>query len=34
MSSVILFYYYDWLNGKKETWRDWEKKPKGMFDDK
>jgi hypothetical protein len=28
MSSVILNYYYDWLNGKKETWKDWEKNPK------
>jgi hypothetical protein len=28
MSTVILFYYYDWLNGKKDTWRDWEKNPK------
>lgn len=26
MSSVILHHYYDWLNGKKETWKDWEKK--------
>jgi hypothetical protein len=31
MSSVILFYYHDWLNGKKETWKDWEKNPKSMF---
>ncbi len=28
MSSVILFHYHDWLNGKKETWKDWEKNPK------
>ena len=28
MSSVILFYYFDWLHGKKETWKDWEKNPK------
>lgn len=25
MSSVILYYYYDWLNGKKETWKVWDK---------
>ena len=25
MSSVILYYYHDWLNDKKDTWRDWEK---------
>lgn len=28
MSSVILYYYHDWLNGKKEAWKDWEKNPK------
>lgn len=28
MSSVILYHYYDWLTGKKETWKDWEKNPK------
>ncbi len=28
MSSVILFYYHDWLTSKKETWKDWEKNPK------
>ncbi len=26
MSSVILEYYYDWLHGKTETWKDWENK--------
>ena len=25
MSSVILFHYHDWLNDKKDTWKDWEK---------
>ncbi len=25
MSSVVLSHYHDWLNGKKETWKDWEK---------
>jgi hypothetical protein len=28
MSSVVLFFYHDWLNGKTETWKDWEKNPK------
>lgn len=28
MSGVILSYYYDWLHGKKDTWKDWEKNPK------
>lgn len=28
MSSVILEYYYDWLNGDKESWKEWEKKPR------
>lgn len=28
MSSVVLYYYHDWLSGKKETWKDWEKNPK------
>ncbi len=26
MSGVILDYYYDWLNGKLDTWKEWEKK--------
>ena len=25
MSSVVLNHYHDWLNGKKETWKAWEK---------
>lgn len=25
MSSVVLYHYYDWLNGKKETWKNWER---------
>ena len=25
MSGVILDYYHDWLTGKKETWKEWEK---------
>ncbi len=32
MSSVVLFYYHDWLNGRKETWKDWEKNPKQIYD--
>lgn len=31
MSSVILFYYHDWLSGRKETWKDWEKNPKQIY---
>ena len=27
MSVVILDYYHDWLTGKKETWKQWEKNP-------
>ena len=25
MSSVILYHYHDWLNDKKDTWKNWEK---------
>jgi hypothetical protein len=28
MSTVILYHYYDWLKGQKETWKDWESKSK------
>jgi len=28
MSSVVLFFYWDWLNGKKESWKSWEQNPK------
>lgn len=28
MSSIILEYYYDWLSGKRDTWKDWERNPK------
>lgn len=28
MSSVILFFYWDWLQGRKDAWREWEKDPK------
>jgi len=31
MSGVVLYYYHDWLNGRKEAWEEWEKSPKGMF---
>jgi hypothetical protein len=27
MSSVILYHYHDWLNGRRDAWRDWEKRP-------
>ena len=27
MSGVILDYYHDWLNGKRDTWKAWEKNP-------
>lgn len=27
MSGIILNYYHDWLNGKKDTWKEWEKNP-------
>jgi hypothetical protein len=27
MSTIILYHYHDWLNGKKETWKEWEKNP-------
>lgn len=30
MSSVVLFFYYDWLNGKKDTWKEWEKSPQSL----
>lgn len=33
MSSIILFYYYDWLTGRTETWKQWEKKPERPFTD-
>lgn len=28
MSTVVLYHYHDWLNGKTEKWKDWEKNPK------
>ena len=27
MSGIILWHYYDWLTGKRETWKEWEKNP-------
>lgn len=30
MSSVVLFFYHDWLNGKRESWKEWEKNPKSV----
>ena len=32
MSSVILFYYWDWLHDKKGSWKEWEKNPKSVFE--
>lgn len=26
MSSIILYHYHDWLNGKQDTWKEWEKR--------
>ena len=31
MSGVVLYYYHDWLNGRTEAWKEWEKRPKGKF---
>ena len=31
MSSIVLFYYYDWLTDKKGSWQDWEARPKRPF---
>lgn len=28
MSSIILYHYHDWLNDKKDTWKEWEKSNK------
>lgn len=28
MSGIILDYYHDWLTGKKDTWKQWEKNPR------
>ncbi|HEV3470278.1 MAG TPA: DUF6794 domain-containing protein [Pyrinomonadaceae bacterium] len=27
MSTIILYHYHDWLNGRRETWKEWEKRP-------
>ncbi|HVF41862.1 MAG TPA: DUF6794 domain-containing protein [Pyrinomonadaceae bacterium] len=31
MSGVVLYFYHDWLNGRTETWKRWEKNPKGKY---
>lgn len=31
MSSIVLFYYYDWLTDKKRSWEEWEANPKRPF---
>lgn len=28
MSMVVLYYYFDWLGGKKDSWKNWENNPK------
>jgi len=30
MSTIILAYYHDWLNGKTETWKEWEEEHKNF----
>lgn len=32
MSSVVLFFYWDWLHGNKQSWKQWELNPKSVFD--
>lgn len=32
MSSIILYFYYDWLKGNKNAATDWEAKPKSVFE--
>jgi len=29
MSGIIFRYYYDWLNGRKDAWKKWDKKAQG-----
>ncbi len=31
MSSIVLFYYYDWLTDNKRSWKEWEANPKRPF---
>jgi hypothetical protein len=31
MSTIVLFQYYDWLKGNKETWKAWENHPVRPF---
>ena len=31
MSSIVLFYYYDWLTDKKRSWEEWEANPRRPF---
>lgn len=31
MSSIILYFYYDWLKGNKNAAKDWEAKPASVF---
>lgn len=32
MSSVVLFYYWDWIHGNKDSWQQWESDPRSVFD--
>jgi hypothetical protein len=29
MSGIVFRYYYDWLNGRKDAWKKWDKKTPG-----
>jgi hypothetical protein len=31
MSTVILYHYHDWLNGRRETWKEWEQNPRKVL---
>jgi hypothetical protein len=31
MSTIVLFYYYDWLKGKADGWKEWDANPKRPF---
>jgi hypothetical protein len=31
MSSIVMFYYHDWLTDKKNSWKEWEASPKRPF---
>src|SRR5262249_52365988 len=31
MSTIVLFFYYDWLTGKQDSWKQWESNPTAPF---